>query len=298
MDKGSNAFWSWTSRRLLTKYQTETYPAIDPSRPELSLRGKSAIVSGGGGSIGSAIVSALAQAGVALVGIVGRTQKTLDETRSKVESQYPHAKIVAVTADLCSPSSLESAFGKIRAQSEEPIDIFVHNAGFLAEPGSIAESDPKEWWASFEVNVLGAFNSVRAFTPVASHNATIVNVSTAGVHFPVDAMAGISAYCASKASALKVFEYVQSEHPNFQVVSMHPGVVESDMNNKHAAMTPMDKADLAASFTVWLCSPEAKFLRNKFVWANWDVDEMKAKAAEIQGSPAFSMNLTGWPVLS
>jgi hypothetical protein len=57
-------------------------------------------------------------------------------------------------------------------------------------------------------------------------------------------------------------------------------------------------ADLAGSFTVWLCSPEATFLKNKLVWANWDVDEMKAKAVEIQNSPAFTMNLTGWPSLS
>jgi hypothetical protein len=57
-------------------------------------------------------------------------------------------------------------------------------------------------------------------------------------------------------------------------------------------------ADLAGSFVVWLCSPEAKFLKDKFVWTNWDVDELKAKAAEIQNSPLFTIGLTGWPSLS
>jgi len=56
-------------------------------------------------------------------------------------------------------------------------------------------------------------------------------------------------------------------------------------------------ADLPASFAVWLCSPEARFLKNKFVWANWDVDEMKARANQIQNSPLFTMGLAGWPVL-
>ena len=31
---------------------------------------------------------------------------------------------------------------------------------------------------------------------------------------------------------------------------------------------------LAASFTVWAASEEAKFLHGRFVWASWDVTEM------------------------
>ena len=57
-------------------------------------------------------------------------------------------------------------------------------------------------------------------------------------------------------------------------------------------------AELPASFIVWACSPEAAFLKGKLVWANWDVEEIIAKAAEIQNSLAFTMGLTGWPSLS
>jgi hypothetical protein len=39
--------------------------------------------------------------------------------------------------------------------------------------------------------------------------------------------------------------------------------------------------DLPSHFCVWLTSPEAKFLRGKYVWANWDVDELKQKEKEI-----------------
>lgn len=46
---------------------------------------------------------------------------------------------------------------------------------------------------------------------------------------------------------------------------------------------------------VWTCSPEAKFLKGKYVFANWDVDEMKAKAEEIAGSSLLSVNIGGWP---
>lgn len=46
-------------------------------------------------------------------------------------------------------------------------------------------------------------------------------------------------------------------------------------------------AELAANHSVWLTSPEAKFLKGKFVWSNWDVDELKARADEIQNSPTL-----------
>ncbi|KAJ9615597.1 hypothetical protein H2200_001672 [Cladophialophora chaetospira] len=279
-------------------WHTDTYPAIDPTRPELSLKGKSAIVTGGAGAIGSATVSALAKAGASLVGIVGRTQQTLDEAKAKLESQYPKTKLVAVTADITSLASLESAFKQIRAHASSPVDILVHNAGHLAQPTTIINSDPKEWWTSFEINNLGAFNSVRAFLPLASPTATIVNISTAAAHFPTAGVRNLSAYSSSKLGALKIFEFVAAENPELHVVSIQPGVIKSEINTKHGELPPMDTPELAGSFAVWSCSEEAKFLRGKLVWANWDVDEMKAKAEKIQGSPVFTIGLAGWPSMS
>ena len=52
---------------------------------------------------------------------------------------------------------------------------------------------------------------------------------------------------------------------------------------------------LPASFNVWLASPEARFLKGKFLWANWDVDELKAQAKEIETTPQLSIGLVGWP---
>ena len=53
--------------------------------------------------------------------------------------------------------------------------------------------------------------------------------------------------------------------------------------------------NLPASFMVWAASKEAKFLNGRFVWANWDVDELKAAAAEIEEGNKFTTGLLGWP---
>ncbi len=49
-----------------------------------------------------------------------------------------------------------------------------------------------------------------------------------------------------------------------------------------------------AYFSVWAASPEAQFLNGKYVWCNWDVNELKDMAPEIQNSPRFSHGLVGW----
>lgn len=57
-----------------------------------------------------------------------------------------------------------------------------------------------------------------------------------------------------------------------------------------------DIAQLPADFSVWLASPEAAFLDKRFIWANWDVDGIKAKKEEILAHPQlFTVYLNGYP---
>jgi hypothetical protein len=53
-------------------------------------------------------------------------------------------------------------------------------------------------------------------------------------------------------------------------------------------------AQLAGDFTVWLASEEARFLKGKFVWVNWDVDELKGKTKEIENTALLTLGLEGF----
>ena len=44
---------------------------------------------------------------------------------------------------------------------------------------------------------------------------------------------------------------------------------------------------------VWAVSPEAKFLKGKLLWSNWDVDELKAMRKEIEEADKFTFDLLG-----
>ena len=43
----------------------------------------------------------------------------------------------------------------------------------------------------------------------------------------------------------------------------------------------MTDGKLTGEFFAWAATDEADFLSGRFVWADWDVDELKGKKAEI-----------------
>lgn len=55
-----------------------------------------------------------------------------------------------------------------------------------------------------------------------------------------------------------------------------------------------DSAQLAGDFTVWAASEEARFLKGKFVWVNWDVEELKSKQVEIESTALMTLGLDGF----
>lgn len=72
-------------------WRNAPYPAIDPTRPELStnIKGKTVVVTGGGAGIGARVAHAFAKAGATQIAILGRTEKTLKANKepSKRTSQ-------------------------------------------------------------------------------------------------------------------------------------------------------------------------------------------------------------------
>lgn len=55
-------------------------------------------------------------------------------------------------------------------------------------------------------------------------------------------------------------------------------------------------AELSGQFAVWLATPEAGFLKNKFVWVNWDAEELVKRKEEIEGSKLLTWIINGLPM--
>lgn len=78
-----------------------TYAKIDASRPDLSVKGKTVYVTGAGpGGIGAGIAAAFAKAGAAKLGLFGRTEQRLQETKDALLKQYPELVVFIHTLDV------------------------------------------------------------------------------------------------------------------------------------------------------------------------------------------------------
>lgn len=146
---------------------------------------------------------------------------------------------------------------------------------------------------SFEINIKGTLLTYQAWQDhIGSNTPTFISLNTAGGHaaFPT-----VSAYCASKAGQAQLISTIAAENPDIRIVSMHPGAIESEMNTKSGMPLSKDDMSLPSSFAVWLASPGADFVHGRFLWAHWDVDELKAMADEIKEKNELMLGLTGWP---
>jgi hypothetical protein len=50
---------------------------------------------------------------------------------------------------------------------------------------------------------------------------------------------------------------------------------------------PYDDESLPANFCVWAATKRAAFLHGRFVWANWDVDELEAMKPKLEADKGF-----------
>lgn len=95
---------------------------------------------------------------------------------------------------------LESAFENFE-RSLEKIDVLVSNAAYLADMVLIKDSDDEDWWKSFEVNVKGTYNVIRAFLPHAAADAVLLCVNAGLATAPPPPRSpppGLSGYISSK----------------------------------------------------------------------------------------------------
>ncbi|KAK7449598.1 hypothetical protein CaCOL14_013270 [Colletotrichum acutatum] len=281
-------------------YRTQPYAAISPSRPELSSKGKSAFISGGGAGIGASIAKSLSKSGITSLGILGRTIKSLEETKTAIEALSAETKVFLYTVDVTEAKATTDAVTSFASSVEGgKIDILVANAAYMSDLKTITDSDPEDWWRAFEISIRGNFNLLRAFQPVATPNAAVIHISTAAIHLPY--MFGYSSYRASKSGATKMFEYFRDENPGFFVLQVHPGLIGGTvMSEKFAPSVEKfgltyDDIALPGDFVVWAVSEEAKFLNGRFVHANWDVEELVMLKESLEKDQSrFTIGLQGW----
>ena len=265
-----------------------TYPGISPLRPELSTKGRNALITGGGSGIGASIAKSFAKSGVTNLALLGRTGKTLLATKADIEKDYPQTKVRAYTVDISDAESTRYELDAYANAVNGKIDILVANAGYMPKQERITVADPDDWWSGFEINTKGNFNLLRAFDPLAAPGVRVIHVSSRSTY--MEFLEGFSAYRAPKLAAYKLFSWYADENPEKVIHQFDPGFVfDTGMTGPFEALIEEkwlvgDDVELASDFAVWLASDEANFLSGRFVECTWDIEDIKAAKEELKAS--------------
>jgi NAD(P)-dependent dehydrogenase (short-subunit alcohol dehydrogenase family) len=146
------------------------------------------------------------------------------------------------------------------------IDILVNNAGVIDPIAEVAASDPAAWAQNISINLIGAYNVVRAVLPdmLSRGGGLIVNVSSGAAYRPLE---GWSAYCAGKAGLAMLTRSIALETAGkgIRIFGFSPGTIDTDMQVKIRAsginmISRIPRGDLtpvehAVRGLMHLCSP-------------------------------------------
>ncbi|MFT7724090.1 MAG: SDR family NAD(P)-dependent oxidoreductase [Roseateles sp.] len=173
------------------------------------------IVTGSSRGLGAALVRQLAVPGNAVVGIARRLDPALPA------EQW--------TLDLADPlPAAERLQAWLRANTGWASATLVNNAALLGAPGPLAASGLAELSAALRVGLEAPALLSRVFLAETAGVARrrLLNISSG---LGRRAMAGSAAYCAVKAGLDHLSRALALEAPDVGIVSLAPGVIDTDM---------------------------------------------------------------------
>jgi 2-dehydro-3-deoxy-L-rhamnonate dehydrogenase (NAD+) len=215
-----------------------------------------AIVTGGAGGLGAAIVDRLLTDGmrVAVADLV----------------VPPRDDVLVVHLDVTDLASAE-AMAETVVERFGRIDVLVCNAGIAGPTAPVVEYPPEEWRRVIEVNLDGVFHCVRACVPhmLECGSGRVVNIaSIAGK----EGNPNMAAYSAAKAGVIAFTKSVGKElaHTGVLVNCIAPAVIDAGLTHQaieeermlfasRVPMGRMGRPEELAALVAWLASPDCSF---------------------------------------
>ena len=243
------------------------------------LRGKVAIVTGGGGGIGGATARALAREGAAVL-VVDINE---DAARATVDTiAGAGGRAAQFQADLSDEGQVRAAVGAATSQFGG-LDVLHNNAAltdsdFLTEDKAVTELSVDVWERTMEVNLRSQMLMCKHGVPemVKRGGGSIINMSS-GASLKGDRTR--TAYGVSKAGVNALTMYVATSHgkKGIRVNTILPGLIITDAVRAHldekilaslskATLTPsVGQPEDIADVVVFLASDESRYITGQMI---------------------------------
>ncbi|KAH8157539.1 hypothetical protein CIB48_g10707 [Xylaria polymorpha] len=289
-------FANMTAVNTFTSVHHDTYPYI--SLEKNSLAGKSVFVAGASKGIGKETALSLGIAGCSKIAIGARSDLSAlvsEITKAATDAGKSAPHIVSVQLDVTSEDSVKAAAEKIGQEFGGALDVLVCNAGNLENWQPVAESNPAEWWKTYEINVKGTFLLNHFFIPLLLRSETKTSILTTS-YGALAVRPGASGYQTSKFAVCRLAEFIGAEYESQGLVAMaiHPGGVKTELaHNMPEDMWSVlvDEPALPAHTIVWLSKEHRPWLNGRFFSVNWDVEELESKKDQIVEEDLFKFRM-------
>lgn len=269
----------------------------------MKLKGKVAVVTGGGRGIGRNIALAYAREGANVV-VAARTREEIEATAREIAGMG--MKSIAVKTDVTRYEDAERLIARTLERFRR-IDVLVNDAGVQGPIGPLAETAPEEWVYAVMVNLAGTFHCCRAAVPamISRKQGKIINVSGGG---SVSPRPFFTSYSAGKAAVARFTESLAAElaRYNIEVNTVAPGASPTRMLEEvvnHASGAGGDEVEQAeavlhgggvdmrrqAALAVFLASDESNGLTGRMIHTNDDWPSFPGRIREIMASDEYTI---------
>jgi NAD(P)-dependent dehydrogenase (short-subunit alcohol dehydrogenase family) len=192
-----------------------------------SLKGKTAVVTGGGRGIGQVVAEGLARAG-AEIAIISRTGA--DETVSNIEKAG--GKAYSLLADVTDEAAVDAALATVLSRSGS-VDILFNNAGICIHRDTL-EAGIDEWRQVIDINLTGEYIMARAVGRIMIERkikGSIINMASMSGSI-VNIPQWQASYNASKAGVIHMTRSLAVEWAQYgiRVNSISPGYIATPMS--------------------------------------------------------------------
>ncbi len=181
------------------------------------MTGKTALVTGANGGLGTHVTKALLDAGFAVVGLAPKIQ----------QSDFDHPNFTALPASLDSLDAAKKAVETVIARCSK-IDVLAHLVGGFAGGQTVAETDDATFQRMFDMNVNSAFYILRAVLPQ-MRRAGGGRIVAIGSRAAEDPSPKVGAYSASKAALVSLMQTVARENKDAGITAnvILPGTIDT-----------------------------------------------------------------------
>ncbi|MDJ0590320.1 MAG: glucose 1-dehydrogenase [Pleurocapsa sp. MO_226.B13] len=240
-----------------------------------SLKGKTAIVTGGGSGIGRAISLALASQEVRVV-VANRREALGQETVDIIRANQGEAMFVKT--DIAESASVKNLVQKT-INSFGSLDLAVNNAAGIGDMALLAEQNESNFSRLVDVNLKGSFYCLKhQLSAIISTGSAGAIVNILSIHALRTVVPGLSPYTATKHAvhALTKAAAIEYAGKRIRVNSVAPGPTDTEMLREaakgntapFAAMLPMQRLGTpqeVADAVLWLCSDDARFVTGQLL---------------------------------